>query len=155
MHEITTAVEINASCAEVWRALTDFGAYRLWNPTIRWISGQPEKGRTLRMLFRSPGALPVYFHARVSVATPNREFRWTGKVIVPPLFVADHYFVLKPMSANRVNLVQGETFAGALAPAMIRLLRDYNRSGFVAMNEALKGYVESRPPETADRASDG
>lgn len=154
MHEIKTAVDINASCAEVWRALTDLGAYHLWNPTIPWISGRAEEGRTLRMVFRSPGALPVYFHARVSVVTPNREFRWTGKVITPPLFVGDHYFALEPKDANRVSLVQGETFDGAIAPIMFRLLRDYNRSGFIAMNEALKVYVESRPPETADRTSD-
>jgi hypothetical protein len=154
MHEVKTAVEINASCAEVWRALTDLGAYHLWNPTIPWISGRAEEGRTLRMVFRSPGALPVYFHARVSVVTPNREFRWTGKVITPPLFVGDHYFVLEPMGANRVNLVQGETFAGAIAPVMFRLLRDYNRSGFRAWTAALMVYLEARPPVAADRMSD-
>lgn len=143
MHEIVTKVEIAASPGEVWRALTDFRAYPRWNPVIRRISGALAPGAILSVLFHPRGALPVWFRAKVSVARPDAEFRWTGKLLMPPLFSGDHYFILRPIAPKRVELIQGENFAGALAPLMYRMLANYNRSGFVAMNQALKAYVEA------------
>ena len=145
MYEIVTKVEIAASAASVWRVLSDFRAYRRWNPVIRRISGVLAPGAILSVLFHPEGKLPVWFRAKVSVAQPDTEFRWTGKLLAPPLFAGDHYFILKPIAADRVELVQGEVFSGALAPLMYRMLANYNRSGFVAINQALKTYVESGP----------
>ena len=150
MHEIVTKVEIAASAAEVWRALTDFRAYPRWNPVIRWISGTVEAGAVLSVLFHPRGALPICFRARVSVAEVDAEFRWTGKLIASALFAGDHYFILKPTAPKRVELIHGENFAGALAPLMYRLLGNYSRSGFVAINQALKAYVEAGTRPDAD-----
>lgn len=146
MHQIVTKVEIAATLAQVWRALTDFRAYPRWNPVIRWISGTVEPGKVLSVLFHPKGAFPVWFRARVSVAEADAEFRWTGKLIASPLFAGDHYFILRSLAPERVELIQGENFSGALAPLVYRMLANYNRSGFVAMNQALKAYVESGSP---------
>lgn len=143
MHEIVTQVEIAASPAEVWHALTDFAAYPRWNPAIRRISGAIRPGAILSVLFHPKGTLPVWFRAKVSVAKPESEFRWTGKLLSPPIFAGDHYFILTRIGNSRVELVQGEIFSGMLAPFMYRMLAGYNRSGFVAMNQALKAYVEA------------
>jgi len=142
MHQIVTQVQISASLGEVWRALTDFRAYPRWNPVIRWISGTVERGAILSVVFHPEGALPVWFRARVSAVEAEAEFRWTGKVIAPRLFAGDHYFLLRSIATKRVELIQGETFSGILAPLMYRMLANYNRSGFIAMNQALKAYVE-------------
>ena len=155
MHEIVTKVEIAASLAEVWHALTDFSAYPRWNPAIRRISGALRPGAILSVLFHPKGALPVWFRAKVSVAKAESEFRWTGKVIAPPIFAGDHYFILNRIGNSRVELVQGEVFSGMLAPFMYRMLAGYNRSGFVAMNQALKTYVESRSPRDSVAAMAG
>jgi len=143
MHEIVTRVEIAACPAEVWRALTDFGEYPRWNPVIRRISGPLRPGGVLSVAFRPRGSLPVWFRAMLTVVQPEIEFRWTGKLIATPLFSGDHFFRLRQIGPNRVELIQGEVFAGFLAPLLYRLLHNYNRSGFLEMNEALKAYVEA------------
>ena len=143
MHEIVTRVEIAASPAEVWRALTEFTEYPRWNPVVRKISGPLAPGGVLSVLFRPNGSLPVWFRAMLTVVEPEVEFRWTGKMLATALFSGDHYFRLRPLGAGRMELVQGEVFAGALAPLMYGLLHNYNRAGFVEMNAALKAYVEA------------
>lgn len=142
-HEIVTRVEIAASPAAVWRALTEFGEYARWNPVVRRISGPLVPGGVLSVLFRPSGSLPVWFRAMLTVVEPEVEFRWTGKMIATALFSGDHYFRLRPLGGGRVELIQGEVFAGALASLMYRMLHNYNRSGFVEMNAALKNYVEA------------
>lgn len=145
MIEIVTEVEISGSAARIWRALTDFPAYPRWNPTIRSIAGSAKPGATLRILFHPKGKIPIWFRATVSVATAELEFRWTGSLLAPRIFSGDHYFKLQPIDRNRFKVIQGEVFSGALAPLLYRVLGDHNRSGFVAMNRALKAYVEAAP----------
>ena len=144
MTEIVTEIEIARPAARTWRALMDFPAYPRWNPVIRSIAGIARPGETLRVLFHPPGALPLRFRATVSVASADSEFRWTGSLLAPHLFNGDHYFKLWPIDGGRCRLVQGEVFRGILAPLMYRVLANYNRSGFVAMNQALKAHLEAQ-----------
>ena len=148
MHEIVTSVEIAATPARVWQALSDFPAYRRWNPVIRKISGPLVPGGVLSVLFRPRGSLPVWFRAMLTVVQPELEFRWTGKMIATALFSGDHYFILRPRAPGRTELTQGEVFKGALAPMMYRLLAGYNRAGFLEMNAALKAYLEGETAPT-------
>ncbi|TAK45952.1 MAG: SRPBCC domain-containing protein [Betaproteobacteria bacterium] len=148
MHEIVTSVEIAAAPARVWQALSDFPAYRRWNPVIRKISGPLVPGGVLSVLFRPRGSLAVWFRAMLTVVQPEVEFRWTGKMIATALFSGDHYFILRPLAPDRTELTQGEVFKGALAPIMYRLLAGYNRAGFLEMNAALKAYLEGEAAPT-------
>jgi len=143
MIEILTQIEISSSAERIWRALMDFPAYPRWNPVIRWIRGSASPGTKLSVLFHPEGRLPVWFRATVTVAAEQSEFRWTGALVSPRIFSGDHYFRVEASGSDRCRLIQGEIFRGPLAPLMYRMLADYNRSGFVAMNEALKSYVEA------------
>lgn len=145
MIEILTQIEISGSAERIWRALTDFPAYPRWNPVIRWIQGSATPGTKLSVLFHPRGRLPVCFRATVTVAAEQSEFRWTGSLVSPRIFSGDHYFRVEANGRNRCKLIQGEVFRGPLAPLLYRMLADYNRCGFVAMNEALKRYVEADP----------
>ena len=140
--EIVTEIDIEAPTASIWKALTDFDRYPSWNPVVRRIAGPLRPGGVLSVLFRPKGSLPVFFRAMLTVVQPEVEFRWTGKMIATGLFSGDHYFRLHPLAANRTRLVQGEIFKGLLAAPMYRLLHNYNRSGFLEMNAALKDHVE-------------
>ena len=140
--EIVTEIDIEAPTASIWKALTDFDRYPSWNPVVRRIAGPLRPGGVLSVLFRPKGSLPVFFRAMLTVVQPEVEFRWTGKMIATGLFSGDHYFRLHPLAANRTRLVQGEIFKGLLAAPMYRLLQNYNRSGFLEMNAALKDHVE-------------
>ena len=144
MIEILTEIDIARPAARTWRVLMDFPAYPRWNPVIRSIAGIARPGETLRVLFHPPGALPVWFRPTVSVASAESEFRWTASLLAPRIFNGDHYFKLLPIDGERCRLVQGEVFRGTLAPLMYRVLANYNRSGFVVMNQALKAHLEAQ-----------
>jgi len=56
MHEIVTEIDLPADAARVWAVLTDFAAYRAWNPSIRSIDGILAEGARLHLHLR-PEAL--------------------------------------------------------------------------------------------------
>jgi uncharacterized protein YndB with AHSA1/START domain len=53
--EINSEIEISASPEAVWGALTDFEAFRDWNPFIRPVVGEAKEGTRLRVQMRPPG----------------------------------------------------------------------------------------------------
>jgi len=142
MFEIVTHIEIGGSPAQVWRALTDFPSYPQWNPSIRSIEGSAAKGQRLKVFFRPDGAIGMKFWVDVLAVVLEEEFRWVGHLLYSGLFAGEHYFLITPLAPNRVKLVQGERFSGLLTPIVRRLLAERNKTAFVAMNEALKAYVE-------------
>ena len=78
---------------------------------------------------------------------PQKTFRWLGHLLIPGLFDGEHIFELEPFSENSTRLIQREEFQGILVGLFWRNLDTDVRSGFVAMNEALKKRVE----ENTDR----
>ncbi len=82
------------------------------------------------------------FWVDVLAVVLEQEFRWVGYLLFSGLFTGEHYFLITPLAPNRVKLIQGERFSGLLAPIVRRLLAQRNKAAFVAMNQALKAYVE-------------
>ncbi len=142
---LRTAIDINASGERVWRVLTDFGAYREWNPFITSISGELRRGARLEVRVHALGGRGVTFRPTVLVADQNRELRWVGRLLFPGIFDGEHAFQITPLEKGRVRLLQQETFRGLLVPALRWLLDGQTRAGFEAMNRALKERAE-RPP---------
>ena len=140
-----TEIDINASGERVWRVLTDFGAYREWNPFITSISGQVRRGARLKVRVQPPGGRGMTFRPTVLAADPDRELRWVGRLLLPGIFEGEHAFLITPLENGRVRLRQQETFRGLLVPLLRRLLDGQTRAGFEAMNRALKERAE-RPP---------
>ena len=55
MREIVTQARLPFARDKVWSVLTDFGAYRDWNPLNVAANGVPENGARVRMTFIDPG----------------------------------------------------------------------------------------------------
>jgi len=142
MFEIITEIDILASPARVWRALTDFQSYPQWNPVIRSLEGIATEGQNLKVIFGRDGHLKLKFHVTVIACVLNKEFRWMGRLLLPVIFAGDHYFQILELAPHRSKLVHGERFSGILKPIIWLLLSKYNESAFIAMNQALKTYVE-------------
>jgi len=143
MHEIRTEIDIGASSARVWNVLTDFAEYPNWNPFVKSIAGQAEKGTRLVARIVPEGGRGMTFKPTVLVADQEKELRWLGRFLVPGLFDGEHYFVIESNPAGTTRLVHGERFSGLLAMlASSRLDRD-TRRGFIAMNKALKARAEA------------
>ena len=140
MRRIATAVDIDAPAAAIWRVLTDFPAYPEWNPFIRRITGEAKVGARVEVTVQPVNRKPMTFRPTVRAATPERELRWLGRVLLPGIFDGEHAFIIEPQS-NRCRLRHEETFSGLLVPAFGAMLGDTARS-FTEANAALKRRVE-------------
>ena len=143
MKTITTTIEIDASPEAVWQVLTDFPSHERWNPFFSRIIGSPEAGERLRITIRKGDGDGISIRPEVLVATPGRELRWKGKLLLPGIFDGEHCFVLEPLDGGRTRLIHGEKFRGILVPLTGRVLADTER-GFIAFNEALADEVAAR-----------
>lgn len=143
MREIKTDIEIAATPERVWSILTDFIAYPQWNPFIRSITGVVKTGEKLTVFIQPTGGKGMTFRPTVLVALPNQELRWLGHFLLPRIFDGEHYFQIEAISANKTRLIQGEKFSGLLVVLFESSLEGGTKSGFIAMNEALKVLAEA------------
>ena len=136
--DVRAEVEIDASAEQVWRVLTDFPAYDIWNPYIYPASGQAAAGRTLDLTLR--GGTVIHFAPTVLVAKPGEELTWAGKM---PLGAVERVltFALTPLGPHRVRLVATERFRGIALP-LVSGVTDDAAAGLAAMTRALRDRVE-------------
>lgn len=141
--EIRDEVEIRGSPEAVWRVLTDFEAFRDWNPFMRPVVGVASEGARLRVQIRPPGGRAMAFRPRVTRVVRDRELRWLGRLWMPGLFDGEHIFEIEPLGPNRVRFVQREVFTGLLVPLARGRLQEETLAGFREMNRALKERAEA------------
>jgi hypothetical protein len=140
--QLRAEVEVEASPERVWEVLTDFAAYRQWNPFIVEAAGHAVPGGRLELRMRLPGRRPTTIRPEVVEAEPGRRLRWLGRVLVPGLFDGEHSFALEPAGPGRVRVVQQEEFRGLAARPILALIAKPTLAGFQQMNQALKARVE-------------
>jgi hypothetical protein len=142
---LASSIDIDASPERVWHVLTDFAAYREWNPFITSVRGTAEPGSRLTVRMQPVGARAVTLAPRVLEAVRGRRLRWLGRVGLPGIFDAEHDFSLESRGDGGTRLRQTEQFRGLLVPLLARSLDRHTRPAFVAMNEALKRRAEHEP----------
>jgi hypothetical protein len=143
MHQIKTEIEIESTPEHVWSILSNFLEYPQWNPFIRSVQGSVEKGQQLTISVQLRRERTVTARPTVLTAKPNQELRWIAHYFLPGVFDSEHYFQILPLSPDRVKFVHGEKWLGVLIRfAKSTLDRDI-KSGFMAMNQALKARAES------------
>lgn len=142
-YELTTAIDIDATPAEVWAVLMDGASYPSWNPFVRKLEGKTAVGERLEIVIGSDGAKPMTIKPTVVRHEPERAFAWLGRLLVPGLFDGEHVFEIEPKPAGGVRFHHREHFRGALLPFLKKMLDTKTRAGFEAMNEALKARCES------------
>jgi len=107
--DIRTEIAISAPPARVWAVLTDTGAYPEWNPETV-LTGDLMPGSVIENRV-GHGQEQRVFRPTVLVARTGRELRWRGHILVPRLFDAEHYFLLRPEGTATI-FTQGERFRG-------------------------------------------
>lgn len=142
MKQIETQIIIDAALEKVWHVLTDFDNHPKWNPFIRSIAGPKIVGQNLVVLLGAPNQKPMTFKPVVLKFTPNKEFRWRGKLLLPGIFDGEHYFILEEISPYKTKFTHGEIFEGILVNLLSGML-DKTKLGFEAMNVALKNRCEN------------
>jgi hypothetical protein len=142
MLRLETQIAIDAPAEKVWSLLLDFPSYASWNPFIRSVEGKPIVGQSLKVLIQPPGGKGMIVRPMILAATPDREFRWKGKILFPGIFDGEHYFRLESQPQGGIIFHHGEIFSGLLVPLLKSFLENRTKQGFVAMNEALKRLAE-------------
>src|SRR5688572_15769767 len=119
MREIQTEIRIEAPPAEVWRVLTDFGSYPVWNPFVTKVEGELRAGGRLEIFVQVPEGPGTKFKPVVLRVEPARELRWLGSLPVPGLFNGEHIFRLEPEGdGGATRFLHGERLTGLLIPFM-------------------------------------
>ena len=142
MKQISTSVDIDAPSATVWKVLTDFDAYPLWNPVEVSMKGQPVEGSVLEHTARLPGRKPMTFRPTITAVRDQQELAWKGALWRPGLFDVLHEFRLESLSDQHTRLHQDEQFRGLLVPLLAGTLRTTER-GIELANRAIKRRAES------------
>jgi hypothetical protein len=140
--QLRAKVEVEASPERVWAVLTDFAAYRQWNPFIVEGAGRAVPGGRLELRMRLPGRRPMTFRPEVLEAEPARRLRWLGRLLVPGLFDGEHSFTLEPAGPGRVRVIQQEEFRGLATRPILAVIAKPTLAGFQQMHQALKARVE-------------
>jgi hypothetical protein len=88
MHDIHTEIVIDDPPEVVWQILTDFESYPEWNPFVRSIQGDLNRGAKLAVaLDQSLGAngdKTMTVRPKVVRYEPTRQFGWLGRPVVRP-----------------------------------------------------------------------
>ena len=139
MSELRTEIEINAPPERVWQILTDTEKFLEWNPFIHRLKGNLIVGETIEVFLGESPNKGMTFRPKVLEVTPNRTFRWLGKLFFGGIFDGEHIFEIELLDDKRVRFVQREKFGGIA----VRFFNfDSTRRGFEAMNRALKARAE-------------
>jgi len=142
-HELKTDIEIDASPETVWAVLTDLDSYADWNPFIISASGQVEVGEQLINRMQPPGGRAMTIKPTVTEVETASVFEWLGVLGFSGVFDGRHRFELH-RTATGTRVVHNEYFNGALVRLLRKSLDTQTKSGFDAMNAALKARAETR-----------
>lgn len=140
--EMRFEVEIAAPIAHVYRVLTDFGSYELWNPFLTSVRGELVVGQKLQVEMSLPEGRIYELEPQVTQVTENAELRWRGRFWFPALLEAEHFFQLHERGPEATRVVQGQNFSGFLLRFAGNALT-LSARGSVYMNQALKKRAES------------
>lgn len=136
--EIKAEIEIKASADTVWRILTNFPAYDIWNPYIYPASGDAVAGRQLDLTLR--GGTIIHFKPTVLVANPDKELSWAGRI---PLGALERIvtFEITELEPHRVRFTAVERFRGIALPLASGVTGD-SAAGLRVMVKALRERAE-------------
>lgn len=155
MKEVSVSIDIQASSASVWQALTDFASYPEWLVDAPRITGRLQKGGVLELAAGMPGAESSIHKLRLREVDVERELCWSLNTSAPRLFGSERRFVINPIGMAKVQFTQAEVFT-----SLISALSAYSscrgiRQAMEQMNLALKDRAEhlekQRELETADK----
>ena len=94
--DLLTTIDVAAPPSRVWAVLADTASYPQWNPHMR-LAGRLVQGNVIEHV-EIDGNDRITFRPRLLVVRPDRELRWLGRITVPGVLDAEHFF---PASAGR------------------------------------------------------
>lgn len=140
MKEYHTKIIIHQPIEKVWEKLTDFSAYKNWNPLVKNITGDISEGG---QIITDIVPLNKAYSATLLSFKPNEEIVWKGKQVAEFLMAGEHYYRLKSIDNQTTELSHGEYFTGLAAYFIPSSLLNKMKNSFIAHNEAFKKLLEN------------
>ena len=137
--EVQTEVEIRAPAALVWKILTEFSSYDIWNPYIYPVRGDLRPGELLDVTLHTDGGVLRYQPA-VLIVQPTHQLSWGGR-IPGGMFERVQTFTVDMIDPDRVRVKSRERFQGYLLP-LYGGMPDGARRGLETMTRALRSRAE-------------
>lgn len=148
-HELHTQIDIEATPETVWNIITDLDKYSEWNPFIVEANGDIAVGRKLTNRMQPPGGKAMTIKPAVTAVEPAQTFEWLGHFGVSGVFDGRHRFELQTTPSGGTRLLHSEQFDGVLVRFLRKTLDSQTKSGFEAMNAALKTRAEAEARATS------
>ncbi|MCE5198043.1 MAG: SRPBCC domain-containing protein [Armatimonadota bacterium] len=140
MREVCTEIEIKGSPKRVWKTLTSFYNYPMWNPFMR-VTGELKRGARIEISILQPGKKSIIFNPKLTRIEPNQELRWVDRPRIPLIFESERIITIEHIDSRTVRLVQRQRYKGALS-LISRKLAEGMKLLMEAMNIAVKAHVE-------------
>lgn len=146
MSETHTEIDIDCPVERVREILTDFPAYRSWNPFIRavLVNGELKPDAELQVTLKFPDMKDQMMKPKLLVVDKGKELRWIGTVPFG-FFTGEHRWVIKENEDGKsCKVVHAEVFGGWGRSIILWYLGDRVEESFKNMNVAMKKRCEER-----------
>lgn len=134
-------VVIEASPRRIWEKLENFSQWADWSPLYARSEGLLKLGAPLDMAISLEGMKPIRAKATVVSLEPERLIEYETTPL-GGLMRAIRYIEIRPESAGRCTLVNGEVLGGPLAFLSPGKMGERVLKAMGEMNEALKARAE-------------
>lgn len=140
MKQYHTSIIINRSVEIVWRHLTDFTSYPIWNPLVGMLKGEMREGNIISTFIIPLGKT---YHPAILVYKPEKELVWQGVQGAKFLMAGKHYYRLEKISDSETKLFHGEWFSGLFSWIISESLLQKMKCAFIEHNAILKQRIEN------------
>ena len=140
--KVYTEIEIEASSDDVWKTLTDFESYPVWNTFITKASGQLSVGEISDVTIALPFSKSMDFKLEIADIVEGQEFVWVGETLEKKVLDGEHRFRIESLESGGTKFSQEEKFSGILLYLVLPFIKASVESNFKKMNQALKNRVE-------------
>lgn len=137
VRSISSVITIDTPANRVWQGISDFGAYRDWNPFLASAAGTLTPGSRLTISVRF-GKRSLTFHPQVTAVDANRRLAWRETIVSPRVFEEEHEFEIEAIDQSHTRLIQSTRMRGVLVGLVWDRLSPELSRGLAAMNQALK-----------------
>lgn len=139
MNIIETENLINTNIVDIWEILTNFPAYKRWNPYIKNVEKLDDTGINLRVEAKIMNGKDMTLRTKMAEWRLGSRFAWhTSLFDMHWLLSCKQYFYLKQVAHNETKCLIGMEFSGMLGGYACNRLAPYLVEAFGSMQEALK-----------------
>lgn len=138
---LSVSIEISASPEAVWKVLTDFSQYALWNRFTPEVQCTGRVGDPVQLrVYMSEGGAARIVQLTLNTWQTDRQFCWGAD---NPALRVNRCQILTALADGRTQYTSTESFEGILTPVVMLTQKKKLMRGYRLAAEGLKRQVEA------------